>query len=238
MNIGIYLLYWKEDDSKVYIGKSTDIKNRINRRHYELANNSHENYKLQNMYNKYGDPSYIILDTCNSIDLSTKEVQWISEFDSYANGYNLTTAEDLNGHGTSHSASLYTKFQILKVFSMLYKGLYSFKQISFRTGVKIASINAICKGINHTWLSHYLDKYNKMLSIERLSINKKPKREDYTKILGKYPQVMSPIGTIYTIAKYGSKAFAILHNLNPKRLNELLHGDCKTHKGWYVYLDK
>jgi uncharacterized protein YerC len=190
------------------------------------------------MFNKYGDPSYIILETCANTELSVKEVQWILEFDSYTNGYNLTTAEDLNGYGTSHSASLYTKSEILKVFSMLYKGDYSFKQISYRTGVKIATINAICKGINHTWLSYYLDKYNKMLSIDRLSINKKPKREDYTKVLGKYPPIVSPIGAIYNIPKYGSKAFAILHDLNPKRLNELLHGNCKSHKGWIVFLDK
>jgi hypothetical protein len=119
---------------------------------------------------------------------------------------------------------------------MLYRGVLSFNQINSRTGVTVATIGAICNGRNHTWLSKYTKQYARMLVVNRSLVNKKM-RIDYTKLLGKYPKVISPEGLVYSIPEYGASIFATTHGLNNKALSEILHGKGKSHRGWKVYLD-
>lgn len=76
MNIGIYKIYWT-NCKYVYIGQSVYL-NRRKRQHLnQLKTNSHRNNILQNIYKKYGEPLFEIVDTCYIYELTTKEQYWI-----------------------------------------------------------------------------------------------------------------------------------------------------------------
>jgi group I intron endonuclease len=52
-NSGIYKIVNKIN-GKAYYGSSIDLKNRLNKHKNDLKNNKHDNFHLQNAYNKYG----------------------------------------------------------------------------------------------------------------------------------------------------------------------------------------
>lgn len=79
-------------NNKMYIGETNNIQKRINNHFNKLKNNSHYNYKLQEEYNLYGKENFdvIILDEVEDNLADSKEVYYISKYDSYLNGYNLS----------------------------------------------------------------------------------------------------------------------------------------------------
>lgn len=89
------------ENQKRYIGKTNDIKKRLERHYIELKNNKHHSHKLQRAFNKYGKECFkVIYDTFINIteeDLAQKEIEYIKKYDSYYNGYN----ETLGGEGHS-----------------------------------------------------------------------------------------------------------------------------------------
>ena len=92
MSIGIYKIQNLLND-QVYIGQSVDIEKRWSTHRAELKNNNHHNMHLQNAWNKYGESNFefSIVEECNVDQLNQAEINWILKFNSYVNGYNLTT---------------------------------------------------------------------------------------------------------------------------------------------------
>lgn len=84
----IYKIYWNNEES-IYIGKTKSLKARIHQHIHSLKNNSHYNYKLQDMYNKYGEFSHEILEVCEDIEIFAKEVYWIRKLNTVEKGLNL-----------------------------------------------------------------------------------------------------------------------------------------------------
>lgn len=78
---------------KVYIGQTSNIKNRRNKHFARLKRGIHENQKLQRAYNKYG-AQYFYLETIEHdvpfMLINSREKYWIEKFNSFQNGYNLT----------------------------------------------------------------------------------------------------------------------------------------------------
>lgn len=101
MSIGIYKIT-NLLNGKMYIGQSVDIEKRWSTHKAELKNNYHYNIHLQNAWNKYGEENFefSIVEECNIDQLNQREIYWISNFDSYENGYNLTS-----GGGNTESFS-------------------------------------------------------------------------------------------------------------------------------------
>lgn len=95
---GIYVIRNK-CNGKCYIGQSLDIHRRTNKHLNDLVNNKHYNDYLQNAWNKYGSENFefCVVELCDGSVLSEREIKYIQEYDSYLNGYNLTTG----GEGTS-----------------------------------------------------------------------------------------------------------------------------------------
>lgn len=64
-------------NNKTYVGSSLDIKKRLRQHRRELRKNIHDNRYLQNLYNKYNNATYEILEKCSisisNIDLRIKE---------------------------------------------------------------------------------------------------------------------------------------------------------------------
>ena len=101
--------------NKYYIGKSVDLNRRKIRHYSELRTNSHFNIKLQRHYLKYGESDLewgilkeIHIDSNNreniKIELGELEKKYITEYDSYHNGFNFTKGGDgLKGCGRKFS---------------------------------------------------------------------------------------------------------------------------------------
>ncbi len=96
MTCGIYEIKNTNNDKK-YIGYSKNIENRVKRHFRKLSKNLHENFYLQNAWNKYGEKcfKYLILEEVETYLLKEKEIEYIKSLNTkYPNGYNLTNGGD------------------------------------------------------------------------------------------------------------------------------------------------
>lgn len=153
---GVYALYWECTD-KLYIGQTISIPTRYRQHINLLEKRKHYNYKLQEAYDLFGPPTYIILKYCTPSLLNTSEIELISEFNSVFDGYNILHGGDSN-YGENHPNSLYTNAQIEKVFLKLLDRTIPQKDISKSTGVSLDVIKAVSRGSLHGWLQ---EKYPK-----------------------------------------------------------------------------
>lgn len=163
MNSGIYALYWWEQDL-VYIGLSQNLSSRKLEHLNKLKNNRHTNYKVQNTYNQYGEPDFIVLDYCNIEQLPEKEVQWCKEFNALGNRGLCLVEPGIVGFGINSNASKHQKLKILKVFQMLYRTNLSYLAIQRRVGVSEGTVQDIKRQKQHLWLNtQYPYQYAEML---------------------------------------------------------------------------
>ena len=89
---GIYCIKNTVND-KVYVGQSKNIKARFYIHKSNLIRNNHSNPHLQKAWNREGESSFSfsILEECKESELDDKEKKYIEKYNSYKNGYNLTT---------------------------------------------------------------------------------------------------------------------------------------------------
>jgi group I intron endonuclease len=142
MTVGIYALYWEEPDL-TYVGKSTDLSTRKSSNMRQLRKMQHENYKVQNTFNEFGEPDFIVLEQCSTNVLDSREVYWVVEFNSLFNGLNINQLGTCASYGPKSSNSKYSRTQILKAFSLLYKTDKSYKEISVRVKMPEVAIRHI-----------------------------------------------------------------------------------------------
>jgi group I intron endonuclease len=79
-------------NNKFYVGSAVDLKRRKSRHFSELRNNKHNNAKLQNAWNKYGESSFIFVvveELEKTADLLTVENVWLKEHVGKEYCYNL-----------------------------------------------------------------------------------------------------------------------------------------------------
>lgn len=95
--VGIYSIE-NMINAKMYIGQSIDIEKRLAEHTNNLKNNNHPNIHLQRSWNKHGETnfSFKVVEECNQALLNEREVYWISHYDSFNSGFNLT----LGGEGS------------------------------------------------------------------------------------------------------------------------------------------
>lgn len=95
MKSGIYKITNKFN-GKVYIGVSRDINRRRKDHYYDLKSRSHTNSRLQNDCDLLGLESFNfeVLEFCPVNELYEKEKHYIKKFNSYYEGYNMTTGGD------------------------------------------------------------------------------------------------------------------------------------------------
>lgn len=161
---GIYALWW-DLPNLIYIGQSQDIARRFKDHGRELANLVHCNYKLQNTYNEYGKPEYIILELCSLDKLYELEKYYTYEFDSLNSGLNIVEP-GLVGKGINSSNSRYTKIKILRVFVSIYKYKRTREHISTKYNVPTDLIKRIAGGRSHLWLKEeYPKEYSLMKEV-------------------------------------------------------------------------
>lgn len=107
----IYLID-NDINDKVYIGKTlTTISERYSKHIYDAKNYIRNSSAIHNAMRKYGYEHFHIhqVEECTKEEVSQREIYWISYYDSYNNGYNLTPGGD--GNPKYDYNIIYTKFQ-------------------------------------------------------------------------------------------------------------------------------
>jgi hypothetical protein len=89
---GIYKISFK-GSNKVYIGLTNNFAQRKNEHIKALRGNRHFNIHLQRAFVKYGEDSFLmeLLEECDLCDLNEREKYYILKFNSFNDGFNLTT---------------------------------------------------------------------------------------------------------------------------------------------------
>lgn len=104
-------------NGKVYIGQTIqNFKARKSDHIYELKNGRKRNIKLQTAWNKYGEANFkfSIIGHYPISELDKMEIYFISKYDSFKNGYNMTTGGNQVMHNQKH-----TKKTRIKISSKL-----------------------------------------------------------------------------------------------------------------------
>lgn len=161
MTIGIYALYWKEQDL-IYIGQSVNIEKRYINHLSDLKLNKHCNFKLSNTYNMYGVPVLFILEVCQVSLLDEQEAYWIEDFNSIDRGLNITGAG--SARGLQHSQSKYSKFLVLKAFVVLTSKEESIKILSTKYRIPESLLRHISAKETHFWLYEDFPERSKLLT--------------------------------------------------------------------------
>lgn len=226
MTIGIYSLYWGEQDL-IYIGQSQNIESRF-KEHINLLNkNKHTNYKVQNAFNSYGLPKLIIIEECSINLLNDLEICWQKEFNSI-NSLDLIEAGQV-GYGVNSNSSKYTKLQVLLVFKDLYKSNKNHKEIAFAQKVNIGLVDDISRGSSHLWIKYKYPKlYSKMKKLQTYRVIGVKDKENSLKGI-----VKSPDGEIYEV--YNIEKFCREHNLRGQHLGAVINSKRKIHLGWILH---
>ena len=138
MSIGIYKIT-NLLNNKVYIGQSVDIEKRWSTHKSELTNNYHYNAHLQSAWNKYGEDNFdfSIIEECDLNQLNDREIYWVSKYDSYKNGYNLTPG----GGNTDSFSKAVIKFSLGGSELFRYS---SISEVETATGICYSQISECC----------------------------------------------------------------------------------------------
>lgn len=144
MTCGIYLIS-NLINNKIYVGQSINIEKRWRQHKRELRNNIHENKKLQNAWNKYGEENFefSIACECEEKQLNTLEQYYVFSLESYLSkgGYNISLGGDglfVKGINNKMNKSVYCIETKTEYFSIA--------EASRQTGIRETSILQCCKG--------------------------------------------------------------------------------------------
>ena len=232
MAIGIYALFWEEQDL-IYIGQSRDLYTRIRRHFSELKKIGHTNEKLQNAYNKYGKPAVYIVQECVESELEKLERLYISEFDSVNNGLNKTKGSG-SVSGVEHGSSKYSKIKILKVFSLLIKTNKSLIEIANRAKVTYDLVITIKNNKGHFWLK---DKWPELYSM----LSNNDRIRTYASLKTTNVTLVSPEGCVYpdvNISDFVESNLSLFKNKDKRLicngLYKVTSGIRSSYLGWKI----
>ena len=125
--MGIYKITNKIN-GKAYIGMSVDIEGRW-KGHIKYAfdekneNSPYYHNRLYTAFRKYGleNFEFEVLEECEKHQLKEREKYWIEYYDTYNNGYNLTTGGDIGGYdltGENHPNAKLTEKDVRNIRTM------------------------------------------------------------------------------------------------------------------------
>lgn len=233
MSSGIYVLFYETNDGQYYIGKSIGLEGRYEDHCKKLKNNSHHNNQLQRLYNLYKYfPSIYILEVLPSDDtiLNSREIYWISKFNSFIDGMNETIGGEGVGFGENHPNAKLSDTMYYSILYTLATSTSSISEIASVLNVPRSIVSSISSGATHRWLSSvFPEEYKNML----LRVKKTSGCNDLAARGISYPPIISPDGIIYSVTNI--RAFAREHNLSNQDLGKVLRGDRPSTKGWKLH---
>lgn len=157
----IYLID-NDINDKVYIGKTLiTISERYSRHIYD-AKNYLDNSAIHHAMQKYGYEHFQVheIEKCPNDILSEREKYWIAYYDSYNNGYNLTSGGDGN-----------PLYDYNLIYSMFQKGMTQ-KEIALQLGCEKHTITRALKTFDISKYDRQKGKYgNSRKSVIQININ-------------------------------------------------------------------
>jgi group I intron endonuclease len=227
MTCGIYKISFGSDH-RVYIGQSVNIEHRLKDHERYLNQKSHSNYKLQEVFNSANSIQFEIIEEVRDIkDLNSKEIYWISRYDSFNNGLNLTVGGESFGRGEDHPCAKFSNSQILEAVEYLVsKENFSLAYIAEATSIPVSTLQNISRLHTHAWIAETRPD----LWAQLVEINKHGRDSAWFKQGRSLASLVSPEGTLYEFAD--QVAFAREHGLTSDNVSKILRGAVKLHKGW------
>lgn len=223
MTSGIYLLKFTGTD-KLYVGQSTNCEERYVRHINSFRKGTHAK-KLQEAYELYGMPVLEIILEASKEELDSIEIEAIEIYNSFYNGFNSTRGGNSTVYGEFNPAAKYTRQQYIDILNYLVDDNMSWPQIAELTNTTKFVVSHICSKESHAWLAkEFPEQYAKL--------NNTVGRKSAMMQGIKYPKIVSPTGTVFTVEHCTN--FAKEHGLLQSKLWEVLNGSRKTHKGWHL----
>ena len=197
--------------NKVYIGQTT---NSLEYRFAEHKKNAKLGikYHLYNAIRKYGEDTFNIelIEQCDNQDLDNREKYWISYYNSYNNGYNMT----IGGEGNR----IYDDEEIVE----LYKKLGTQRKVSEVLGCHVSTVKKACRAHNvkvgnglteEYWNSEQgLARRERMREMGKASagrvVSEETRKKQSLARKGKIPSNAKPVRCIETGKIYPSSAHA------------------------------
>lgn len=166
----MYYIYKIENliNHKKYIGLTNNVQRRRARHFTDLKSGRHDNHFLQKEYNIHGAENFSFSlefeGDVNEKEISQIEIDFISKYDSYRNGYNQNEGGNF---GPSNGGTQLTQSDILNILSALEFMSRPGQILANMYGVSRTTISRIKKGVNHC---QYKEEYEKMPERERKDI--------------------------------------------------------------------
>ena len=166
----MYYIYKIENlkNNKKYIGLTNNIIRRKTRHFTDLRRNKHNNSFLQKEFNIYGEENFSFnIEFEGDVsyeEISKKEKEYITLYDSYKNGYNQNEGGNF---GPSNGGSHLTESDILNILATLEFMTKPGQLLANIFDVTRTTISRIKCGISH---NQYKEKYEKLSLEERKKI--------------------------------------------------------------------
>lgn len=114
---GVYQIVNLIDDSKRYIGSSTNLGKRFSGHRADLRTGVHGNPIMQNAFIKYGGENFIfeVIELCNKEDIIKREQYWMDYY-GFDNLYNIMPNAE-NNTGFYHSQETIDKIKLTKAIN-------------------------------------------------------------------------------------------------------------------------
>lgn len=149
--------------NKWYIGSTFNLRDRIRRHRYALLTHTHHSSKLQRSFDKYGINSFeiFVIESFKNLDIDdliNKEIDYINQYDSLNNGYNMTkdcrmykqfklSKEAVNKIKTKNSKAV-IQFDLTGKFIKRFKSL---TEAANELNEQTTNISKACKlGVSHS----------------------------------------------------------------------------------------
>ena len=117
----IYIASWT-NNSYFYIGQTQCFRNRKYTHSCTLKNNRHKNPKLQNVFNKYGEPQFHIIEECEIEELDQREQFYLDLLFNDPNCLNIAKYAEATRRGIKHTEEAKQKMSEAKKGHTFNKG--------------------------------------------------------------------------------------------------------------------
>lgn len=161
MAIGIYK-YENKLNGKIYIGQSTNLKNRYRQHCYDSTLRA-PNARITGIdvaIKKYGSDNFDfeVIEECSVEELDDRERYWIAYYDSYNNGYNRTPGGKVS-RGEEHPRAILTEKDVWEIRELYdnHIGRSAVFKMFEDTGIKERGFLKIWNG--ETWPDVHMDVY-------------------------------------------------------------------------------
>lgn len=157
--ICIYRLRNKINE-KNYIGQTTNFKRRMIR-HKADSKHPEPIYKVHRAIKKYGIENFEIsvLEECTEEMLDEREIYWISHFDSFNNGYNMTGGGNGFGIGEGSPSSRISTLTAKRIIKIKLETVAPFKEIAEYLNCSLGTVTNVG---NNSWqyLNNQIDDFS------------------------------------------------------------------------------